>query len=65
MGLPQINAAERYLAALEGEKTGSKMLAMSQLPAQGITTTYAADRFITGSAGIWQPADSTSLAAGA
>jgi alkaline phosphatase len=50
MGLPQINAAERYMAALEGEKTGSKMLTMSTFPAQGITTTYAADRFITGSA---------------
>jgi len=50
MGLPQINAAERYLSAIEGEVTGSKKLTISTLPAQGITTTYAADRFITGSA---------------
>jgi alkaline phosphatase len=50
MGMPQINAAERYLSALEGKQTGSEMLVLSQFPAQGLTTTYASDRFITGSA---------------
>ena len=50
MGLPQISAAERYLSAIEGQVTGSKKLTISTLPAQRITTTNAADRFITGSA---------------
>jgi len=50
MGLPQKTAAEAY--------TG-KRLTLDRLPVQGITTTYAADRFITGSA-----AASTALCAG-
>lgn len=50
MGLPQKSAAEAY--------TG-KRLVMDQFPAQGITTTRAADRYITGSA-----ASATALACG-
>lgn len=50
MGLPQKAAAEQYLG---------KRLLMDEFPAQGITTTHAADRFITGSA-----ASSTALCTG-
>ncbi len=50
LGLPQRTATEMY--------TG-KRLSIDEFPAQGITTTYAADRFITGSA-----ASATALAAG-
>jgi alkaline phosphatase len=50
LGLPQRMAAAQY---------AQKPLVMDTLPAQGITTTHAADRFITGSA-----ASSTALAAG-
>ncbi len=50
MGLPQRTAAEQY---------AGKRLMMDTLPFQGITTTYAADRFITGSA-----AASTAIACG-
>ena len=50
MGLPQKTAAEQY--------TGQRLL-IDSFPAQGITTTYAADRFITGSA-----ASATALASG-
>ncbi len=41
MGFPQKTAAEQYLG---------RRLVMDTLPVQGVTTTYAADRFITGSA---------------
>ncbi|MFO8033060.1 MAG: alkaline phosphatase [Desulfohalobiaceae bacterium] len=41
MGNPQRSAAQEY--------SGSKLL-MNKFPAQGVTTTQAADRFITGSA---------------
>jgi alkaline phosphatase len=41
MGIPQRTAAEKF--------TGKRLL-MDTFPAQGITTTHAADRFITGSA---------------
>jgi len=41
MGLPQRTATERFF---------KQKLAMDRMPAQGITTTHAADRFITGSA---------------
>ncbi len=51
MGLPQRMAATQYT---------QKTLAMDTFQAQGITTTHAADRFITGSA-----ASATALAAGA
>ncbi|NWH05382.1 alkaline phosphatase [Desulfobacter latus] len=50
MGMPQRIAAEQY--------TGKKLL-MNSFPAQGITTTHAADRFITGSA-----ASATAMASG-
>ncbi len=50
MGIPQRAATAAYL----GEK-----LAIDSLPAQGITTTFANDRFITGSA-----ASATALATG-
>ena len=50
MGIPQRTAAEKYVG---------QRLVMDTLPAQGVTTTYAADRFITGSA-----ASATALAAG-
>ena len=41
MGLPQKTTAEQYLG---------RRLTMDAFPAQGITTTFTADRFITGSA---------------
>lgn len=41
MGIPQRAAAQQF---------ANKQLLIDSLPAQGITTTYAADRFITGSA---------------
>jgi alkaline phosphatase len=50
MGMPQRTAAETYQG---------KRLLMNNFSAQGITTTYAADRFITGSA-----ASATALSAG-
>lgn len=50
MGIPQKTAAELF--------TG-ETLEMNKFPAQGLTTTFAADRFITGSA-----ASATALAAG-
>ncbi len=50
MGFPQKSAASQFQG---------KTLLMDQFPAQGVTTTYAADRFITGSA-----AAATALAAG-
>lgn len=50
MGIPQRTAAESYLG---------KRLFMNAFPAQGITTTCAANRFITGSA-----AAATALSAG-
>ena len=50
MGIPQRTAAEKYV---------DKRLLVDTFPAQGITTTYAADRFITGSA-----ASATALSAG-
>ena len=50
MGIPQRIAAEHY--------TGKKLL-INSFPAQGITTTHAADRFITGSA-----ASATAMASG-
>lgn len=49
MGQVQINAAERYLAAMEG-KCGIIPLAMSQAPVTGIATTYSKNRYITDSA---------------
>ncbi len=59
MGMPQINAAEHYLAATAGKKAGIQKLSFSDFPAQALTTTYANDRFITGSA-----ASATAMATG-
>ncbi len=50
MGIPQRTAAEQYIG---------ETLVMNTLPAQGITSTHAADRFITGSA-----ASATAMASG-
>ena len=50
MGLPQINAAEIYLASTSGSEIGVKKLSFSEFPAQGLTTTYSSDSFITDSA---------------
>ena len=58
MGLSQANAAEIYLSAISGEE-GFQKLHMNTLPNQGFYTTYAKDRFITGSA-----AAGTALATG-
>ena len=58
MGLSQSNAAEAYLAAIDG-KNGIKKLEMNKFPYHGFYTTYASDRFITGSA-----AAGTALATG-
>lgn len=58
MGLSQSNAAEAYLAAIN-KIEGIKKLQLSTLPKQGFYTTYATDRFITGSA-----AAGTALATG-
>lgn len=52
MGLSQINAAEIYLASTSGSEIGVKKLSFSQFPAQGLTTTYSSDSFITDSAAV-------------
>jgi alkaline phosphatase len=57
-GLSQANATEAYMAAVNGAK-GIQHLAMSTFPCQGFYTTYADNRFITGSA-----AAGTALATG-
>lgn len=49
MASSQIGAAEAFLAEQAGE-IGHKELSFTTFPAQGMQTTYAADRFITGSA---------------
>lgn len=59
MGLSQTNAAEAYLGALDSTSIGIKKLNLSTFPCQGFYTTYAANRFITGSA-----AAGTALATG-
>jgi alkaline phosphatase len=59
MGLSQTNAAEAYLGAMDSTSIGIKKLTLSTLPYQGFYTTYAANRFITGSA-----AAGTALATG-
>ncbi len=56
MGISQTIAAEQYLSA-KGDK--ARKLHMNTLPVQGVYTTYAEDRFITGSA-----AAGTALATG-
>lgn len=57
-GLSQSNASEAYLAAI-ADSPGIKKLEMNQLPYQAFFTTYALNRFITGSA-----AAGTALATG-
>jgi alkaline phosphatase len=59
MGMPQISAAEAYLKATRSSEVGIEKLSFSDFPAQGLTTTYAEDRFITGSA-----ASATAIACG-
>jgi len=49
MGLSQTTAAEAFLAATQNKKGISK-LSFSKFPVTGFYTTYAEDRFITGSA---------------
>lgn len=58
MGIPQVNAAEAYLAA-NTDEIGIKKLNISKFPAQALFTTYAENRYITGSA-----AAGTALATG-
>ena len=58
MGLSQSNAAEAYLSAINN-KSGVQKLEMNKFPHHGFYTTYASDRFITGSA-----AAGTALATG-
>ncbi|WP_028313390.1 alkaline phosphatase [Desulfatibacillum aliphaticivorans] len=58
MGMPQRSAAEVYLSD-EANGGSQKLLAMNQFPAQGVTTTHANNRFITGSA-----ASATAMACG-
>ncbi len=64
MAAPQIHATEAYLGSFAGNDAGSagvkiERLAMSGFPVQGIQSTYAKNRFITGSA-----AAATALACG-
>jgi alkaline phosphatase len=58
MGMPQRTAAAMYLAS-ETDRGLDTVLNVDKFPAQGVTTTYANDRFITGSA-----ASATALACG-
>ncbi len=59
MALPQINAAEAYVSALEADGINPVKLNLTQLPSQGLTTTYSHNAFITDSA-----AAATALATG-
>jgi alkaline phosphatase len=58
MGIAQVNTAEAYMAAMEN-KPGFKPLTFSGFPVLGWASTYANNRFITGSA-----AAGTALATG-
>lgn len=58
MAMPQINAAEAYLAGNKG-KVGVEQLSFTQFPATGLTTTYSANAMITDSA-----ASATAMACG-
>ncbi|MGM0603046.1 MAG: alkaline phosphatase [Bacillota bacterium] len=58
MANPQVAAAEAFLASQEG-KIGQQQLSFTSFPGQGMQTTYANDRFITGSA-----ASATAMASG-
>lgn len=57
MGLAQVTATEAYLSSVDGEVF--RHLPFSEFPHVGLSTTYAANRFITGSA-----AAGTALATG-
>ncbi|MDC7218678.1 MAG: alkaline phosphatase [Spirochaetales bacterium] len=59
MAMTQINAAEAYLNAQAGTAPGIEKLSFTQLPAQGLTTTFSSNAFITDSA-----AAGTALACG-
>ena len=50
MAMPQINAAEAYLNEKNGAEPGVKKLTFTRFPAQGLTTTYSSNAFITDSA---------------
>lgn len=50
MAMPQLSAAEAYLSAKSGDSANFKKLAMSNFPAQGLTTTYSSNALITDSA---------------
>jgi len=50
MGGPQIAAAEAFLGDVDGGQVSLHKLNFSQFPVQALTTTHAADRYITGSA---------------
>lgn len=50
MAMPQLSAAEAYLSAKDGENANFKKLAMSNFPAQGLTTTQSSNALITDSA---------------
>lgn len=50
MAMPQLSAAEAYLSAKSGDNANFKKLAMSNFPAQGLTTTYSSNALITDSA---------------
>lgn len=58
MGLAQTNLTEAYLSSLQS-KIGFEKLNFTEFPIQGLASTYAYDRFITGSA-----ASGTALATG-
>ncbi|MCW7753518.1 alkaline phosphatase [Desulfobotulus sp. H1] len=59
LGIPHRQAPEAFLAAMEGKNFGDVKMTMNTFPVQGVTTTYANDRFIIGSA-----ASGTALASG-
>ena len=50
MAMPQITAAEAYLNSTNGINPGVEKLSFTQFPAQGLTTTYSSNAFITDSA---------------
>ncbi len=50
MALSQISSTEIYLGSESSKTPGVKMLAFTQFPSQGVTTTYDAGSFITDSA---------------
>ncbi len=50
MGAPQIAAAEAFLGDVDGGRVSLHKLNFTQFPAQALTSTHAADRYITGSA---------------